>query len=85
MAPTDCGTGVTHNAMSGILQSGENLTIAAGLCGQRRQACPQHPAVAGWPRLRRLARNTIVVITDKDEATSRDKDAIEDAAAFADG
>ncbi|GAA1267468.1 hypothetical protein GCM10009589_20800 [Arthrobacter pascens] len=27
---TDCGTGVTHNAMSGILQSADTLIIAAG-------------------------------------------------------
>lgn len=79
MALTDCGTGVTHNAMRGILQSADNLVIAAGY------------AVSGAKRSRSklqwlashahedLARNAIVLITDKDEVSSRvDKDAIEE-------
>lgn len=30
VALADCGTGVTHNAMSGIMQSADNLVTAAG-------------------------------------------------------
>jgi len=76
---TDCGTGVTHNAMSGILQSADNLVIAAGyaVSGAKRARSTLHwLASHGYED---LARNAIVVITDKDEVSSRvDKDAIED-------
>ncbi|MEW1808875.1 MinD/ParA family protein [Pseudarthrobacter sp. NPDC080039] len=76
---TDCGTGVTHNAMSGILQSADNLVIAAGyaVSGAKRARSTLHwLAGHGYED---LARNAIVVITDKDEVSSRvDKDAIEE-------
>lgn len=76
---TDCGTGVTHNAMSGILQSADNLVIAAGyaVSGAKRARSTLHwLASHGYED---LARNAIVVITDKDEVSSRvDKDAIEE-------
>lgn len=79
VALTDCGTGVTHNAMSGILQSADNLIIAAGyaVSGAKRARSTLHwLAGHGYEE---LARNAIVVITDKDEVSSRvDKDAIED-------
>ncbi len=79
VALTDCGTGVTHNAMSGILQSADNLIIAAGyaVSGAKRARATLHwLAGHGYEE---LARNAIVVITDKDEVSSRvDKDAIED-------
>ena len=79
VALTDCGTGVTHNAMSGILQSADNLIIAAGyaVSGAKRARSTLHwLADHGYEE---LARNAIVVITDKDEVSSRvDKDAIED-------
>ncbi|UUL77379.1 hypothetical protein NG819_07900 [Pseudarthrobacter sp. Fe7] len=41
---TDCGTGVTHNAMSGILQSTDNLVIAAGyaVSGAKRARSTLH-------------------------------------------
>jgi len=41
---TDCGTGVTHNAMSGILQSADNLVIAAGyaVSGAKRARSTLH-------------------------------------------
>ena len=42
VALIDCGTGVTHNAMSGILQSADNLIIAAGYAvsgAKRAYAC----------------------------------------------
>ncbi|MDQ0145987.1 MinD/ParA family ATP-binding protein [Pseudarthrobacter niigatensis] len=79
VALTDCGTGVTHNAMSGILQSADNLVIAAGyaVSGAKRARSTLHwLASHGYAD---LARNAIVVITDKDEVSSRvDKDAIEE-------
>lgn len=79
VALTDCGTGVTHNAMSGILQSADNLIIAAGyaVSGAKRARSTLHwLASHGYED---LARNAVVVITDKDEVSSRvDKDAIED-------
>ncbi|MCA4133029.1 MinD/ParA family protein [Arthrobacter sp. M4] len=79
VALTDCGTGVTHNAMSGILQSANNLIIAAGYAvsgAKRARSTLQWLASHGYEE---LARNAIVVITDKDEVSSRvDKDAIEE-------
>jgi MinD-like ATPase involved in chromosome partitioning or flagellar assembly len=79
VALTDCGTGVTHNAMSGILQSADNLIIAAGYAvsgAKRARSTLQWLAGHGYED---LARNAVVVITDKDEVSSRvDKDAIED-------
>jgi MinD-like ATPase involved in chromosome partitioning or flagellar assembly len=79
IALTDCGTGVTHNAMSGILQSADNLIIASGyaVSGAKRARSTLHwLASHGYEA---LARNAIVVITDKDEVSSRvDKDAIEE-------
>ncbi|MGK3649168.1 MinD/ParA family ATP-binding protein [Pseudarthrobacter enclensis] len=79
VALTDCGTGVTHNAMSGILQSADNLVIAAGYAvsgAKRARSTLQWLAGHGYED---LARNAIVVITDKDEVSSRvDKDAIEE-------
>lgn len=79
VALTDCGTGVTHNAMSGILQSADNLVIAAGYAvsgAKRARSTLQWLAGHGYED---LARNAIVVITDKDEVSSRvDKGAIEE-------
>jgi len=79
VALTDCGTGVTHNAMKGILQSADNLIIAAGyaVSGAKRARSTLHwLASHGYED---LARNAIVVITDKDEVSSRvDKSAIEE-------
>ena len=44
VALIDCGTGVTHNAMSGILQSADNLIIAAGyaVSGAKRARSTLH-------------------------------------------
>jgi MinD-like ATPase involved in chromosome partitioning or flagellar assembly len=79
VALTDCGTGVTHNAMKGILQSADNLIIAAGyaVSGAKRARSTLHwLASHGYEE---LASNAIVVITDKDEVSSRvDKGAIEE-------
>lgn len=74
---TDCGTGVTHNAMKGILQSADNLVIAAGYAvsgAKRARSTLLWLASHGYEE---LARNAIVVITDKDEVSARvNKDAI---------
>ncbi len=79
VALTDCGTGVTHNAMKGILQSADNLIIAAGYAvsgAKRARNTLQWLASHGYED---LARKAVVVITDKDEVSSRvDKDAIEE-------
>lgn len=74
---TDCGTGVTHNAMKGILQTADNLVIAAGYAvsgAKRARSTLLWLAGHGYEE---LARNAIVVITDKDEVSARvNKDAI---------
>ncbi|WP_253905204.1 MinD/ParA family ATP-binding protein [Arthrobacter sp. H14] len=74
---TDCGTGVTHNAMKGILQTADNLVIAAGYAvsgAKRARSTLLWLASHGYEE---LARNAIVVITDKDEVSARvNKDAI---------
>lgn len=74
---TDCGTGVTHNAMKGILQTADNLVIAAGYAvsgAKRARSTLMWLASHGYEE---LARNAIVVITDKDEVSTRvNKDAI---------
>lgn len=76
---TDCGTGVTHNAMKGILQTADNLVIAAGYAvsgAKRARSTLMWLASHGYEE---LARNAIVVITDKDEVSARvNKDAIND-------
>lgn len=74
---TDCGTGVTHNAMKGILQTADNLVIAAGYAvsgAKRARSTLMWLASHGYEE---LARNAIVVITDKDEVSARvNKEAI---------
>lgn len=74
---TDCGTGVTHPAMSGILQTADNLIVAAGYAvsgANRARSTLRWLADHGYED---LARNAIVVITDKDGVSGRvDKDAI---------
>jgi MinD-like ATPase involved in chromosome partitioning or flagellar assembly len=81
VALTDCGTGVTGvtHAVSGISQSVENLVIAPSyaVSGAKRARSTLHwLASHGYEG---LAREAIVVITDKDEVSSRvDKDAIKE-------
>ncbi|GAB3565579.1 MinD/ParA family ATP-binding protein [Spelaeicoccus albus] len=74
---TDCGTGVTHQAMSGILQTADNLIVAAGYAvsgANRARSTLRWLAGHGYEK---LAREAIVVITDKDGVSNRvDKDAI---------
>ena len=65
--------------MSGILQSADNLIIAAGYA----VVAPSEPAApcTGWPATatRTWPATLIALITDKDEVSSRvDKDAIEE-------
>ncbi|AMM22906.1 ATPase (plasmid) [Frondihabitans sp. PAMC 28766] len=68
---TDCGTGVSHPAMAGILGSVSNVVIATGyaVSGAKRAA-----AVIEWLRnhgYAHLADGAIVVITDKDGVSSQ--------------
>ncbi|ABY22941.1 ATPases involved in chromosome partitioning [Renibacterium salmoninarum ATCC 33209] len=75
---TDCGTGVSHAAMSGILPTATNLIIAAGYAvsgAKRARSTLEWLSSHGYET---LARNAVVVITDKDEVSSRvDKHAID--------
>ena len=68
---TDCGTGVTHNAMSGILSKADSVVIATGYAfsGVKRAVSTidwlsQH----GYEK---LAQEAIVVLTDKDNVSIR--------------
>jgi len=76
---TDCGTGVTHNAMSGILAKADTVVIAAGyaVSGAKRAASTlQWLAQHGYER---LAQDALVVLTDKDGVSARvQKDVIRD-------
>ncbi|NYE95051.1 MinD-like ATPase involved in chromosome partitioning or flagellar assembly [Psychromicrobium silvestre] len=75
---TDCGTGVSHPAMSGILSTASNVVIAAGYAvsgAKRARSTLEWLAGHGYQD---LARNAVVVITDKDEVSGRvDKRAID--------
>lgn len=75
---TDCGTGVSHPAMSGILSTASNVVVAAGYAvsgAKRARSTLEWLAGHGYQN---LASNAIVVITDKDEVSSRvDKRAID--------
>lgn len=76
---TDCGTGVSHPAMAGVLPNATNLVIASGyaVSGAKRARNTLHwLAEHGYEH---LARNAIVVVTDKDQVSNRvDKRAIEE-------
>lgn len=59
VALTDCGTGVTHNAMSGILRSANNLVIPAGYavsCAKRACSTLQWQRNRGGDRGRGTGR-----------------------------
>lgn len=75
---TDCGTGVSHPAMAGVLPRATNLVIASGYAvsgAKRARNTLQWLAGHGYEN---LARNAIVVVTDKDQVSTRvDKRAIE--------
>ncbi|WP_248760931.1 MinD/ParA family protein [Pseudarthrobacter sp. SSS035] len=76
---TDCGTGVSHPAMAGVLPRATNLVIASGYAvsgAKRARNTLQWLAGHGYEN---LARNAIVVVTDKDQVSTRvDKRAIEE-------
>jgi MinD-like ATPase involved in chromosome partitioning or flagellar assembly len=76
---TDCGTGVSHPAMAGVLPRATNLVIASGYAvsgAKRARNTLQWLAAHGYEN---LARNAIVVVTDKDQVSNRvDKRAIEE-------
>ena len=68
---TDCGTGVTHNAMKGILAKADNVVIAAGYAvsgAKRASSSLEWLAQHGYAR---LAQEAIVVLTDKDGVSTR--------------
>ena len=79
---TDCGTGVTHPAMQGILQDADNIVVVAGyaVSGAKRARDTLHWLAAhGYER---LAKSAVVVVTDKDGVSGRvDKETIEDTLA----
>ena len=68
---TDCGTGVTHNAMSGILSKADSVVIATGYAfsGVKRAVnTVDWLAEHGYEK---LAQEAIVVLTDKDNVSIR--------------
>lgn len=68
---TDCGTGVTHNAMSGILAKADSVVIATGYAfsGVKRAV-----STVDWlvhHGYEKLAQEAIIVLTDKDNVSIR--------------
>ena len=77
---TDCGTGVTHNAMRGILQTSDNLIITAGFAVSGAQRALQTLTWLADHDYEQLAQESIVVITDKERVSERvDKAAIRES------
>ncbi len=76
---TDCGTGVTHNAMKGILDRSDSVVIAAGYAvsgAKRAVSTLSWLAEHGYGQ---LAQSAVVVLTDKDGVSSRvEKNTIRD-------
>lgn len=76
----DCGTGVSHPAMAGILSTVKNVVICSGyaVSGARRAN-----AALTWLRehgYAHLADSAVIVITDKDQVSARvNRQAIEEA------
>ncbi|WP_243730596.1 MinD/ParA family ATP-binding protein [Nesterenkonia salmonea] len=68
---TDCGTGVSHNAMKGILKTADNLVIAAGFAVSGAQRARQTLTWLASHGYKDLARNAIVVVTDKENVSER--------------
>ena len=68
---TDCGTGVTHNAMSGILAKADSVVIATGYAFsgvKRAVSSVDWLASHGYEK---LAQEAIIVLTDKDNVSIR--------------
>lgn len=77
---TDCGTGVSHNAMKGILKTADNLVIAAGFAVSGAQRARQTLTWLASHGYEDLARNALVVVTDKENVSERvDKSLIRDS------
>lgn len=77
---TDCGTGVSHNAMEGILQTADNIIIAAGFAVSGAQRALQTLEWLSNHGYAELAKESIVVITDKETVSERvNKQAIQDS------
>lgn len=77
---TDCGTGVSHSAMKGILQTADNVVIAAGFAVSGAQRARQTLTWLASHGYEDLARNAVVVVTDKDNVSERvDKSLIRDS------
>lgn len=77
---TDCGTGVSHNAMKGILKTSDNLVIAAGFAVSGAQRARQTLTWLASHGYEDLARSAIVVVTDKENVSDRvDKSLIRDS------
>ncbi|GAA1825415.1 MinD/ParA family ATP-binding protein [Nesterenkonia flava] len=77
---TDCGTGVTHAAMEGILETADNLIIAASFAVSGAQRAVQTLHWLNSHGYEHLAQRSVVVITDKDNVSERvNKQAIQDS------
>ncbi|WP_422934050.1 MinD/ParA family protein [Sinomonas sp. P47F7] len=75
---TDCGTGVSRPAMRGILENADNVVVAAGFAVSGAKRARDTLAWLASHGFAELARNAIVVVTDKDGVSARvDKAAIE--------
>ncbi|WP_425471503.1 MinD/ParA family ATP-binding protein [Sinomonas susongensis] len=79
---TDCGTGVSRPAMRGILEHADNIVVAAGFAVSGAKRARDTLLWLSAHGFERLAKEAIVVVTDKDDVSARvDKGAIESALA----
>jgi MinD-like ATPase involved in chromosome partitioning or flagellar assembly len=79
---TDCGTGVSRLAMKGILDNADNIVVAAGFAVSGAKRARDTLLWLSAHGFEHLAKEAIVVVTDKDDVSARvDKGAIEDALA----
>lgn len=79
---TDCGTGVSRLAMKGILDNADNIVVAAGFAVSGAKRARDTLLWLSAHGFERLAKEAIVVVTDKDDVSARvDKAAIEETLA----
>ncbi|MCH6469165.1 MinD/ParA family protein [Sinomonas terrae] len=79
---TDCGTGVSRPAMRGILEHADNIVVAAGFAVSGAKRARDTLLWLSAHGFEHLAKEAIVVVTDKDDVSARvDKAAIEAALA----
>ncbi|MEN2744060.1 MinD/ParA family protein [Sinomonas halotolerans] len=79
---TDCGTGVSHPAMQGILQDADSIVVVAGYAVTGAKRARDTLAWLSGHGYAHLAESATVVVTDKDGVTERvDRDAIEETLA----